>query len=91
MNKKLKDVLLKLDQDLIKHIKGSLDLEISGVTYSSKLVLPRFVFFALPGIHFDGHDFIETAIQRGSNVIVCSRDMDFYSPNVTYIKVDNLT
>lgn len=89
MNKKLKDVLLKLDQDLIKHIKGSLDLEISGVTYSSKLVLPRFVFFALPGIHFDGYDFIETAIQRGSNVIVCSRDMDFYSPNVTYIKVDD--
>lgn len=89
MNKKLNEVLLKLDQDLIKCVKGSLDLEISGVTYSSKLVLPRFVFFALPGIHFDGHDFIEIAIQKGSNVIVCSRDVDFYSPNVTYIKVDD--
>ncbi|WNY65674.1 UDP-N-acetylmuramoyl-L-alanyl-D-glutamate--2,6-diaminopimelate ligase [Borreliella andersonii] len=89
MNKKLNEVLLKLDQDLIKCVKGSLDLEISGVTYSSKLVLPRFVFFALPGIHFDGHDFIEIAIQKGSNVIVCSRDIDFYSPNVTYIQVDD--
>ncbi|EEF84697.1 UDP-N-acetylmuramoyl-L-alanyl-D-glutamate--2,6-diaminopimelate ligase [Borreliella spielmanii] len=91
MNKKLNDVLLKLDQDLIKYVKGSLNLEISGVTYSSKLVLPRFVFFALPGIRFDGHDFIEMAIQKGSNVIVCSRDLDFYSPNVTYIKVDDFS
>ncbi|WP_151074313.1 UDP-N-acetylmuramoyl-L-alanyl-D-glutamate--2,6-diaminopimelate ligase [Borreliella turdi] len=91
MNKKLNDVLLKLDQDLIKYIKGSLDLEISGVTYSSKLVLPGFAFFALPGIHFDGHDFIETAIQKGSNVIVYSRDLDFYNPNVTYIKVDSFS
>ncbi len=91
MNKKLNNVLLKLDQDLIKYVKGSLDLEISGVTYSSKLVLPGFVFFALPGIRFDGHDFIEMAIQNGSNVIVHSRDMDFYSPNVTYIKVDDFS
>ncbi|MBB6031659.1 UDP-N-acetylmuramoyl-L-alanyl-D-glutamate--2,6-diaminopimelate ligase [Borreliella spielmanii] len=91
MNKKLNDVLLKLDQDLIKYVKGSLNLEISGVTYSSKLVLPRFVFFALPGIRFDGHDFIEMAIQKGSNVIVCSQDLDFYSPNVTYIKVDDFS
>ncbi|WP_424632285.1 UDP-N-acetylmuramoyl-L-alanyl-D-glutamate--2,6-diaminopimelate ligase [Borreliella lusitaniae] len=89
MNKKLSDILLKLNQNLIKHVKGSLDLEISGVTYSSKLVSSGFVFFALPGIHFDGHDFIEIAIQKGSNVIVCSRDLNFYSPNVTYIKVDD--
>ncbi|WPM06098.1 UDP-N-acetylmuramoyl-L-alanyl-D-glutamate--2,6-diaminopimelate ligase [Borreliella sinica] len=89
MNKKLNNVLLKLDQNLIRFVKGSLDLEISGVTYSSKLVLPGFVFFALPGIHFDGHDFIENAIQKGSNVIVCSRDIYFYNPNVTYIKVDD--
>ncbi|WKC76854.1 UDP-N-acetylmuramoyl-L-alanyl-D-glutamate--2,6-diaminopimelate ligase [Borreliella valaisiana] len=89
MKKKLNDVLLKLDQDLIKYVKGSLDLEISGITYSSKLVLPGFVFFALSGIHFDGHDFIEIAIQNGSNVIVCSRDLDFYNPNVTYIKIDD--
>ncbi|AJA90032.1 UDP-N-acetylmuramyl peptide synthase [Borreliella chilensis] len=90
MNKKLNDVLLKLDQDLIKHVKGSLDLEILGATYSSKLVLSGYVFFALSGIHFDGHDFIEMAIQKGSNVIVYSRDLDFYRSNVTYIKVDGL-
>lgn len=89
MKKKLNDVLLKLDQDLIKYVKGSLDLEISGITYSSKLVLPGFVFFAISGIHFDGHDFIEIAIQNGSNVIVCSRDLNSYNPNVTYIKIDN--
>ncbi|WKC87890.1 UDP-N-acetylmuramoyl-L-alanyl-D-glutamate--2,6-diaminopimelate ligase [Borreliella japonica] len=90
MNKKLNDVLLKLDQNLIKHVKGSLDLEITGVTYSSKLVLSGFVFFALPGIRFDGHNFVEIAIQKGSNVIVYSRDLNFYDSNVTYIKVDDL-
>ncbi|UPA18317.1 UDP-N-acetylmuramoyl-L-alanyl-D-glutamate--2,6-diaminopimelate ligase [Borrelia puertoricensis] len=90
MNKKmLNNVLSKLDKDFVKEIKGSCEVEILGLTYDSRCVLSHFVFFALPGLHFDGQKFINSAIERGSNVIVHTNDIDFYDPNVTYIKIDS--
>ncbi|WP_281862108.1 UDP-N-acetylmuramoyl-L-alanyl-D-glutamate--2,6-diaminopimelate ligase [Candidatus Borrelia fainii] len=90
MNKKmLNNVLSKLDKNFVKEIKGSCEVEILGLTYDSRYVLSHFVFFALPGLHFDGQKFINSAIERGSNVIVHTNDIDFYDPNVTYIKIDS--
>ncbi|AJA58941.1 UDP-N-acetylmuramoyl-L-alanyl-D-glutamate--2,6-diaminopimelate ligase [Borrelia miyamotoi] len=90
MNKKtLNNILSRLDKDLVKGIRGSCNVEILGLTYDSRNVLSNFVFFALPGLHFDGQEFIGEAIQRGSNVIVHTTDVDFYCSNVTYIKIDS--
>ncbi|WP_024654063.1 UDP-N-acetylmuramoyl-L-alanyl-D-glutamate--2,6-diaminopimelate ligase [Borrelia persica] len=89
MNKKvLNNVLSKLNQSLIQKIIGSCEVEICGLAYDSRCVLSHFVFFALPGLHFDGQEFISSAIRRGSNVIVHTDDIDFYDPNVTYIRID---
>ncbi|WP_174220830.1 UDP-N-acetylmuramoyl-L-alanyl-D-glutamate--2,6-diaminopimelate ligase [Borrelia turcica] len=87
--KRLNSVLAKLDKNLVKEIRGSCDVEILGLAYDSRCVYSNFVFFALPGFHFDGQRFIEVAIQRGSNVIVHTNHVDFCVPNVTYIKVDS--
>ncbi|QMU99003.1 UDP-N-acetylmuramoyl-L-alanyl-D-glutamate--2,6-diaminopimelate ligase [Borrelia sp. A-FGy1] len=87
--KRLNSVLAKLDKNLIIEIRGSCDLEIIGLAYDSRCVYTSFVFFALPGFHCDGQKFIEEAIQRGSNVIVYTSHVDFYVPDVTYIKVDS--
>ncbi|UPA13067.1 UDP-N-acetylmuramoyl-L-alanyl-D-glutamate--2,6-diaminopimelate ligase [Borrelia turicatae] len=90
MNKKmLNNVLSKLDKNFVKEIKGSCEVEILGLTYDSRCVLSHFVFFALPGLHFDGQEFINSAIEQGSNVIVHTNDINFYDPNVTYIKIDS--
>ncbi|UPA10993.1 UDP-N-acetylmuramoyl-L-alanyl-D-glutamate--2,6-diaminopimelate ligase [Borrelia parkeri] len=90
MNEKmLNNVLSKLDKNFVKEIKGSCEVEILGLTYDSRCVLSHFVFFALPGFHFDGQKFINSAIERGSNVIVHTNDIDVYDPNVTYIKIDS--
>ena len=64
-------------------------MDILGLAYDSRCVFSNFVFFALPGFHFDGQRFIEVAIQRGSNVIVHTNHVDFCVPIVTYIKVDS--
>ncbi|ACH94453.1 UDP-N-acetylmuramoylalanyl-D-glutamate--2,6-diaminopimelate [Borrelia recurrentis A1] len=89
MNRKvLNDVLFRLNQNLIQKIIGSCEVEILGLAYDSRCVSFNFVFFALPGLYFNGQKFIESAIQRGSNVIVHTNDIDFYDSNVTYIKVD---
>ncbi|AFI30981.1 hypothetical protein Q7M_202 [Borrelia crocidurae str. Achema] len=89
MNRKvLNDVLFRLNQNLIQKIIGSCEVEILGLAYDSRCVSFNFVFFALPGLHFNGQKFIESAIQRGSNVVVHTNDIDFYDSKVTYIKVD---
>ncbi|UGQ17007.1 UDP-N-acetylmuramoyl-L-alanyl-D-glutamate--2,6-diaminopimelate ligase [Borrelia sp. RT1S] len=87
--KRLHGILSRLDKNLVKEIRGSCDVEIMGLAYDSRCVLSNFVFFALPGFHFDGQKFVEAAIQRGSNVIVHTNNVDFCAPNVTYIKVDS--
>ncbi|AWG42591.1 UDP-N-acetylmuramoyl-L-alanyl-D-glutamate--2,6-diaminopimelate ligase [Candidatus Borreliella tachyglossi] len=86
--KKLSNILFKLDKSIVKEIRGSCDVEILGLAYDSRCILSSFVFFALPGLHFEGQRFIKSAIQKGSNVIIHTDNLDFYDPNVTYIKVD---
>lgn len=52
------------------------DPEIVGLTYDSRLAAEGFLFFALPGIHVDGHDFIPQAVSRGARAVIYSHDLD---------------
>lgn len=55
---------------------GSTDPEISGLAYDSRHVAEGHLFFALPGIHADGHDFIPMAVQQGARAVICARELD---------------
>ena len=55
-------------------VEGGLDCEVTGIAYDSRRVTPGMVFVAIPGQKTDGHEFIETAIERGATAIVCERD-----------------
>jgi UDP-N-acetylmuramoyl-L-alanyl-D-glutamate--2,6-diaminopimelate ligase len=55
-------------------VEGSLDREITGLTYDSRRVSPGSVFIAIPGQNSDGHDFISSAIERGAVAIICDRN-----------------
>ena len=54
----------------IKHTSGTLTADIKGIAYDSRLVEPGFLFVAVKGYTFDGHNFIHDAIDRGSVAIV---------------------
>ncbi len=54
-------------------VEGSLDREISGLTYDSRRVSPGMIFVAIPGQNTDGHDFIPSAVERGAVAVVCDR------------------
>ena len=56
------------------------DLEISGVKYSSRQVLPGEMFVAIVGYETDGHKYIPDAIHRGASVILCQKDMPEDTP-----------
>src|SRR5437867_788354 len=53
---------------------------------SPRRVTPGMVFVAIPGQHTDGHEFIDTAIERGATAIICEHN-GFLSHRATSIKV----
>lgn len=67
-------------------VEGPLDREVAGITYDSRRVTPGMVFVAIPGRHTDGHEFINSAIERGATAIICERN-GHRSPRATRIKV----
>jgi UDP-N-acetylmuramoyl-L-alanyl-D-glutamate--2,6-diaminopimelate ligase len=48
-------------------------VEISGIAYGSRSVVPGDAFFCIAGFRHDGHDFAKDAESRGASVIVASR------------------
>lgn len=46
----------------------------SGISIDTRTLVPGNVFIAIPGHRFDGHDFIESAIEKGASMIVVSQD-----------------
>jgi UDP-N-acetylmuramoyl-L-alanyl-D-glutamate--2,6-diaminopimelate ligase len=69
--------------------RGAGDPVISSVVYDSRKVEKNSVYFALPGIHVDGHDYIEKALDAGAAAIVHTRELDIYRPGIRYVRVKN--
>lgn len=57
-------------------IKGSKEVEITGISSNSKQVSVGHLFFAIKGKMFDGSEFIYSSIENGAVAIVS----DFYNP-----------
>lgn len=69
-------------------LEGSLDTEVTGITYHSKKAEDGIVFVCIEGGNTDGHAFAKEAVDKGSAVIVCSKPLSFQEP-VTVIQVEN--
>ncbi len=65
INMKIKDILMNEFE-----VTGDMEKSISGITYDSRKVKNGDVFAAIKGENFDGHDFIEDAINRGAAAVV---------------------
>jgi UDP-N-acetylmuramoyl-L-alanyl-D-glutamate--2,6-diaminopimelate ligase len=63
----LADLVPKLSA---KSIHGSITREITGIRYDSRRVAPGNLFVAVRGSSFDGHSFIEQAIDKGAIAVV---------------------
>ena len=68
---------------------GETDPVITALEYDSRKVAPGTVFFALPGLHTDGHKFIAEALEKGASAIVHEADITNKNPGVIYLKVKN--
>ena len=67
------------------------DIDISGVAYDSRKVKEGYLFVAITGERYDGHNFIEDVIKRGAVAIVAEKKSPSLrvseSPGPLYIRV----
>jgi UDP-N-acetylmuramoyl-L-alanyl-D-glutamate--2,6-diaminopimelate ligase len=60
--------------------------EVTALAYDSRAVSPGTLFFAVPGSHVDGHDFVPAAIAAGAIGVVVERELE--GLNVPQLVVD---
>ncbi|MBN4082981.1 UDP-N-acetylmuramoyl-L-alanyl-D-glutamate--2,6-diaminopimelate ligase [bacterium AH-315-A23] len=82
--KLLKDILYKVK---IHTLYGSTDKLINKVVFDSRKVEQNSLFVAQKGMLFNGHHFIEKAIELGATVIVCEELPKNLVQNITYVEV----
>jgi UDP-N-acetylmuramoyl-L-alanyl-D-glutamate--2,6-diaminopimelate ligase len=61
--------------------------EVTALAYDSRRVEPGTLFFAVPGVHVDGHDFTAEAVERGARALVVERELD--DASVPQLVVEN--
>lgn len=61
------------------------DTEISGIAWDSRNVQPGDVFFALVGDNFDGHQFVQAAVDKGAAAVIGT--MAGVTLDVPYVQV----
>jgi len=69
-----------------RKVIGDTDLEISGITFDSRTVVPGSVFVAIRGYKTDGNLYTDQAIEAGAAAIVSQREANSEAP-VTWITV----
>ncbi len=85
--KKIKDILENVS---INTIYGSTDMSINEIQFDSRKIKKGDLFVAQKGLHFDGHQFIEKAIENGAKAIVCQeKNTSIDKKNITYIYVED--
>ena len=71
-------------------IEGSASAEITNLTFDSRTVCAGSCFFAVKGSTVDGHNYIESAIEKGASAVVCERVPEkLHTQSCTYIITDN--
>ena len=66
----------RLIENMTWRIEGSSEAEVIGITEDSRAVRPGWIFAAVPGLKFDGRDFISQAVQNGAVAVMTVAEED---------------
>jgi len=70
-------------------VVGSTGIAINEIQFDSRKVRAKDVFVAIKGSTFDGHDYIDVAIQKGAEAIICEKIPNAIANGVTYVEVES--
>jgi UDP-N-acetylmuramoyl-L-alanyl-D-glutamate--2,6-diaminopimelate ligase len=82
----LQEILYKVS---IRSVNGKLDQKISDVQIDSRKVQKGSAFVAVRGSYADGHQYIDSALEKGAAAIICETLPDPMQKGVTYVCVEN--
>lgn len=71
-------------------IDGAPSVTIEYLTQDSRDVQENTLFFCVKGSHFDGHVYVNDAIEKGAVCIVHSDDLDNKKEGIVYIQVEDV-
>ncbi|MCL2190433.1 MAG: UDP-N-acetylmuramoyl-L-alanyl-D-glutamate--2,6-diaminopimelate ligase [Treponema sp.] len=72
---------------LVERRETAADPLVSSLEYDSRSVRPGTLFFALPGLHTDGHRYVADAVEKGAVAVVHESEIADASPGVVYLRV----
>jgi UDP-N-acetylmuramoyl-L-alanyl-D-glutamate--2,6-diaminopimelate ligase len=82
----LKDILYKVT---IETVIGSTSTTVHNLEFDSRRVVLNDVFIAIRGTVSDGHDYIDSACDKGALVIVCESLPEKLVNGITYVQVND--
>ena len=68
---------------------GDSENEFFDISIDSRKAIKKSAFVAIKGHNIDGHEFIDNAIEKGVNVILCETLPSEIQDKVCYLKIDN--
>lgn len=80
----LKDILNHVQ---VKSILGTSNVHVTSICIDSRKAAPGSAFIAIKGTLVDGHQYIDTAIIQGANIIICETIPNEKQEAVTYVLV----
>ncbi|GAA5159179.1 UDP-N-acetylmuramoyl-L-alanyl-D-glutamate--2,6-diaminopimelate ligase [Ornithinimicrobium tianjinense] len=83
----LADLVEALDAELVDTAEHPSGVVVTGVSHQAAWIRPGDVFVAIRGARFDGHGFIDEAIERGAVAVVGEGLPGRTTCNVPYLKV----
>jgi UDP-N-acetylmuramoyl-L-alanyl-D-glutamate--2,6-diaminopimelate ligase len=84
--KLLKDILYGVS---VEAVLGSTATEIEQIEFDSRRVGEGSLFVAQRGLNFDGHEFIDGAIEKGARAILCEELPAKTLDQITYVAVED--
>jgi UDP-N-acetylmuramoyl-L-alanyl-D-glutamate--2,6-diaminopimelate ligase len=82
----LQDILYKVN---IRSVHGNLTVAVGDLQIDSRKVNKGSAFIAMQGVSADGHQFIDSAIEKGAVAVVCEILPKELSTEVVYVQVEN--
>ena len=64
-------------------------MDVNAIDFDSRNITKNDVFVAIKGLVSDGHEFIDTAIEKGAIAIVCETLPENLQNGITYIEVES--
>lgn len=83
---KLKQLMQGISFECISNT-DDLNIDIQDICFDSRKAQAGLLFVCLVGYRVDGHQYIEDVINKGCKVVVISKALDAYNPNICYLKV----